>query len=286
MSENEPDLRSVSKALFTFVKCASNLAFIGEVSAVVLGAWFAFTRVPEWRNIPALAVLALAVSFLHGVADRWKDQADGLLRLLDIEDGLGVATAPRDRVDALAEVSDSAIRLAGWRPAAAAYFASATAGSPRRLVENMRESAWWSTRIGRSAEAMQKLSVWIFGGLGVGVLALGALRPGALTHGVEGFLASPSFLIAVLLFLFTSGPYKRIGEYRAFHEAAREIDARAERMLDAPERITEAAARQLAADYHLARKGSPLLPGFIWSMRQRKLNRLWNSVARHGALPA
>lgn len=286
MTVAEPDLRSVSKALFTLAKSAANLALLGEVTAMGLGAWFAFARVPEWQNIPILAVLALATFYLHGVEDRWKDQADGLLRLLDIGDGLGTAIAPRDRADALAEVSDSAIRLAGWRAAPGAYFASMTAGSPRRLVENMRESAWWTTRIARSAEAMQKVWVWVFGLLGAGILAVTALRPGVPQQGLAAFLTTPSFVIAVLLFLFTSGPYKRIGEYRSFHEAAKEIDARAERLLDAPERITEAVARQLAADYHLARKGSPLLPGFIWSMRQRKLNQLWSAVAREGALPA
>lgn len=150
----------------------------------------------------------------------------------------------------------------------------------------MRESAWWTTRIARNAEAMQKVWVWVFGLLGAGILAVTALRPGVPQQGLAAFLTTPSFVIAVLLFHFTSGPYKRIGEYRSFHEAAREIDARAERLLDAPERITEAAARQLAADYHLARKGSPLLPGFIWSMRQRKLNQLWSAVAREGALSA
>jgi hypothetical protein len=286
MSANAPDVRSVSKALFTLAKSASNMALLGEISAMGLGAWFAFAHVPEWKNIPILAVLALVTFYLHDVAGRWNDQADSLLRLLDIADGLGTGITPRDRADALAEVSDTAIWLAGLRPASSAYFASQTPGSPRRLVENMRETAWWTKRIARSAEAMQKLWVGLFGILGAGVLAVSALRPGAPQQGLSGFLTTPSFVIAVLLFLFTSGPYKRIGEYRAFHEAAKDVDARAERMLDAPERITEATARQLAADYHLARKGSPLLPGFIWSMRQRKLNRLWGDVAREDVQPA
>jgi hypothetical protein len=286
MSAGEPDVRSVSKALFALAKAASNLALLGEITAMGLGAWFAFARVPEWQNIPVLAALALLTFYLHGMADRWKEQADGMLRLLDVVDGLGTRIPPRSRADILAEISDGVIWLAGLRPAPNEYFASLTPGSPRRLVENMRESAWWTMRIGRSAEAMQKLWVWLFGLLGVCVLVVEALRPGGTQQGLSGFLTTPSFVIAVLLFLFTSGPYRRIGEYRAFHEAAKDIDARAERMLDAPERITEAAARQLAADYHLARKGSPLLPGFIWSMRQRKLNRLWGEVARESTQSA
>jgi hypothetical protein len=280
MSTGEPDVRSVSKALFTLAKAASNLALLGEITAMGLAAWFAFAQVPEWQNIPALAGLALLTFYLHGVADRWKDEADGLLRRLDVADGLGTGISPRSRADLLSEISDWVIWLASRRPASRDYFASQTPGSPRRLVENMRESAWWTTRIGRSAEAMQKLWVWLFGLLGIGVLIVEALRPSSTQQGLAGFLTTPSFVIAVLLFLFTSGPYRRIGEYRALHEAAKDIDARAERMLDSPERVSEAAARQLAADYHLARKGSPLLPGFIWSMRQRKLNRLWGDVAR------
>lgn len=285
MSTDQPGVRSVSGALFTLAKGASNAALILELSAMGLSAWFAFARVPEWKNVPILAVLALVTLYLHGIVARWNDQADGLLRLLDIADGLGIPITARERADALADVSDNAIRLAGFRPVPKEYFASQTPPSPRRLVENTRESAWWSTRIGKSAETMQKLWVSVFGILGVIVLGVSALRPAVPDQGITGFLTTPAFVIAVLLFLFTSGPFKRIGEYRAFHEAAKDVDARAERLLDATE-ITEAKARQLAAEYHLARKGSPLLPGFLWSLRQRKLNRLWSDVAREGVQPA
>jgi hypothetical protein len=125
--------------------------------------------------------------------------------------------------------------------------------------------------------------MWLFGLLGVGTLLKEALLPTAPHQGLAGFFWAPSFATALLLFLFTSGPYRRLGEYRSLHEAAKRVCAEADRLLHAPDRLSETDALLLAGAYHLARKGSPLLPGFIWRLRRGKLNRLWNDVAQEGA---
>ena len=92
--------------------------------------------------------------------------------------------------------------------------------------------------------------------------------------------------IAVLLFLFTSGPYRRLGEFRALHEAAAWVESEAGHLLDHPDLIDEPRALLLAAKYHLARKGAPLLPAFVMWLREARLNPLWEAVAREQAGPA
>ncbi|HLL46328.1 MAG TPA: hypothetical protein VK399_06450, partial [Longimicrobiaceae bacterium] len=163
-----------------------------------------------------------------------------------------------------------------------AYFASTRPGSPLRLVENLRESAWWTLHLGRTAETLQRLWITLFAVLGVGTLAMEAMR--AVT--ASTFFTAPSFAIAVLLFLFTSGPYRRLGEFRALHESAARVETEAGHLLDHPDRIDEPRALLLAAKYHLARKGAPLLPAFVMWLREARLNPLWEAVAREQAGPA
>lgn len=281
MSVPEPEIRTLSQALFSLAKWASRLALASEVLALVFGAWLAFIRAAEWTSIPLLALLALATFFFRGLADAWKDQADEQLRKLDLADGLGRPISARDRADLMAD----APRLAVWlsrRRTAEPYFASASTGSPRRLVENLRESAWWTWHLGRTAEWLQKVWLVLFGTVGVGTLAMQAIRPG----GFSGeFLAKPSLAVALLLFLFTSGPYGRLGKFRSLHEAAHDVEMKAGHLLDHPERIDESAALLLAADYHLARKGAPLLSSLVWRLRKAELNQLWGGVAQGQADP-
>lgn len=112
--------------------------------------------------------------------------------------------------------------------------------------------------------------------LGITTLALGTFR--AIT--AITFFTGPSFAVAVLLFLFTSGPYRRLAEFRALHEAAGRLETKAGHLLEHPGPIGESQALLLASEYHLARKGAPLLPAFVWRLRKGRLNRLWQAVAQ------
>lgn len=278
----EPEIRRLSKALFAMAKGASMLAFAGEAAALMLGAWFAIVHTPEWTSITALAGVALVTFVLRGCADAWKEKADEQLRKLDLADGLGQAIAQRDRADILADAPVFASWLARRRSEDESYFASARPGSPVRLVENLRESAWWTSHLGRTAEALQRIWLFLFGTLAVGTLILNVARAGI----TPTFFTAPTFAVAVLLFLFTNGPYRRLGEFRALHEAAARVESDAGHLLDMAERIDEPRALLLAAQYHLARKGAPLLPAFVWRLRKGTLNRLWEAVAREQIGPA
>ncbi|HYW06494.1 MAG TPA: hypothetical protein VE913_06040 [Longimicrobium sp.] len=281
MSVPEPEIRALSQALFGMAKWASRLALTSEVVALVFSARLAIARAPEWTSVPLLALLALVTFLFRGLADAWRDQADEQLRKLDLADGLGRPISARDCADLMANAPRLAVWLSRRRPAES-YFASASTGSPRRLVENLRESAWWTWHLGRTAEWLQKVWLIVFGTFGVGTLAMQAIRPGGFSG---GFLTKPSLAVALLLFLFTSGPYGRLGKFRSLHEAAHDVEMKAGHLLDHPERIDESKALLLAGDYHLARKGAPLLSSLVWRLRKAELNRLWGGVARGPADP-
>ncbi|HYR08564.1 MAG TPA: hypothetical protein VEQ60_12370 [Longimicrobium sp.] len=282
MSDTDQEARRLSKALFGIAKSASAVAFTGELAALVLGGWLAVTQVPQWSSTTVLGALALLTFLARSTAERWKEQGDDVLRRLDLADGLGRAVTPHE----LADFDAGAPALANWlsrgADAAEPYFASRLPPSPARLVENLRESAWWTSHVARTAEWLQRIWITSFAVLGVWSLMVAAMRAGS----ASSFLAAPGFAVAVLIFLFTDGPYRRVGEFREFREAAARVEMEAGHSLRQPDRITEPDALLLAAQYHLARKGSPLLPAIVWRLRAPRLNRLWAEVARHQAGPA
>jgi hypothetical protein len=282
VSATDEEARGLSKALFGIAKSASAVAFAGELTALVLGGWLAVTQVPQWSSTTALGGLALLTFLARSTAERWKEQGDAVLRRLDLADGLGQAVTPHE----LAEFDAGAPFLANWfaRGAGAGvpYFASRLPPSPARLVENLRESAWWTSHVVRTAEWLQRVWIMSFAVLGVWALMMAAMRAGD----TSSFLTAPGFAVAVLIFLFTDGPYRRVGEFREFREAAARVELEAGHRLKQPASIPETDALLLAADYHLARKGAPLVPAVVWRLRAPRLNRLWGEVARNQAGPA
>ena len=125
------------------------------------------------------------------------------------------------------------------------------------------------------------MAIALFSVLSIVALAAAAMRSGT----TQALFTAPSLAVAVLLFLFTSGPHRRLRELRRFRGDSARVAAEATAVLKHPTTITESDALQLAAEYHLARKGSPLLSGLVWRARARKLNRLWSEHFGEGVRP-
>lgn len=272
MSGQDSEVRSAAGAVFTQAKCAAGAAGISELAALVLGFWLSLIQAPQWSTTGVLGMLALLSYTLRGWAEDCKDQGDDLSRLIELSDGLGRSIPAPQRADALARLPSIAEWIASWRKPEKAYFASTTPASPRRLVEIVRESAWWTSHVGATAEHLQHVWITLFALLSVTALAVGAMRGGVSL----GLLTAPPLAIAILLFLLTSGPHRRLRQLKRFRGEATRVAADATALLKHSTAISEPDALSLAAEYHLARKGSPLLSGIAWWARQKKLNRLWN----------
>jgi len=136
--------------------------------------------------------------------------------------------------------------------------------------------------VGQTSAALQRVAIVLFAAMAVAALAAGAMRSGT----TPGLFTAPSLAVAVLLFLFTSGPQRRLRELTRYREESARIAAESSAVLKHLDAVSESEALLLASEYHLARKGSPLLSGFVWRMRARKLNRLWTEHFREEVRPA
>lgn len=149
------------------------------------------------------------------------------------------------------------------------YYGSTEPNGPRRLVDIVRESAWWSGHLA----GMASLLYGAAGGLLVlaGSLALiAAVGFGdfkAISGATIARVVSAAFGIAV-----TGGLFRISAGFKAFSEISHKVDQSGTSLLGGTFDIRE--ALELAVTYQCARLVSPPIPSWIYEIRKDYLNRL------------
>ena len=237
-------------------------------------------------------VLALASEGLMWQADRWKGAAHGLHRKLDFQNSFGWLISESELMDYLARYPGNMDELIGQ--STGSYFASNEPPSARRAVENVRESAWWSMHL---AESMFWQSVVVIIGVVVGCLLLLNVSVGSLassqttisttqiatpqpTETKQGVNAQTVKIVtAAILFIFSFGLFKFSTGYYSFSAKSKQVKDSAELLIKS-DLIEEVQAIKIWQDYHLAREAAPIIPTWIWKLREKKLNALWNCYVK------
>jgi hypothetical protein len=149
------------------------------------------------------------------------------------------------------------------------------------MLENLRESAWWTKRL---AGDMAKVTGLFAAALNVvAVLALlltvtSVVEPSAIS-------TSSNWISAAILFVIAQGPHHAHARYAQLRDRARSVEDATDHLL-ASANPSEAEAMLVAADYHLARQGAPVIPTLWYEYRRPELNRLWDSVQAQCAITA
>lgn len=240
-----------------------------------------------------LLALAGLVPFARSQADAEKHAADDILRKIELEDGLGQALSPLYVEDTWQDAPWIVHRIAARQPLDPEPFASGRPPSARRLVDNTRESAWWSHRLAREMARWE--SAW--GGLLVivciAVLVAMAMHPppnpaGAARNAAHSPTASPQdgaeLAAGLLIFVFAEGFIRRASDLRVYARASEHILSESERLLAHPQALTESAAFSLAVEYYVARQASPRLSSLWYQVRKEQLNAAWaraNAASSH-----
>jgi hypothetical protein len=221
-----------------------------------------------------LLFLAAAAPLSRGVADDSKRQADGLLRTVEFCDALGREISGLEVED----VAEGAPLLVSWfadrQRDRGDGFASETAPGARRLVENTRESAWWSRRLARENARWE-----YFWTVALGIACVGTLYEFAIsTEGGRQDVAQ--FAAALLVVVFAEGFLRRAVQLMEFSRAAEKAVADCERLLDTWDASSEWAAVVVVAEYHAARSAAPRLSTVWHRLRQKRLNAAWARAHR------
>jgi hypothetical protein len=240
------------------------------------------------KSVALLGLILAALSeFLQWFSDRWKGAAQQLHRKLDFENSFGWQITDREMKDFLARYAGDIDSFSV--PSKGNFFASGEQPGPRRAVENLRESAWWSMHLSETmwwifitaiiliffgCIFLLNISVQNFSEATTTTASQVGRSSGAQPAGVSASVVK--VVTSTVLFIFSYGLFKFATGYFSFSHKSRQIADKAEGVLGNGA-IDEVQAIKLWQDYHLARDAAPLVPNWIWKLREKKLNRVWSA---------
>lgn len=269
---SDVNLRHLMQAQFNAAKRWWTAANLCRMAVLGIGIISILTNVwAEWLGLLA-AALTIGHSLLLWNSDALRDTAEGLLRKIEMQDGLGWTITAREIADLLLSVPAS-VKAQAYTSGSGSYFASDVAQSPRRVLENLQESIWFTRHQSwRMKQYVLMFSV-IVAGIAFGVLAVAWQGYVSQSAGVN--LAKMT--ITVIVFLFSAGYVRLAASYATFAQKAQRLEDQAAHLLDAGE-VSEVQAAKLLHDYQIVRAKSPLLPTWLWRRMEDELNTLWKQT--------
>lgn len=223
------------------------------------------------------------------LSERWKGAASELHRKLDLENSFGWNISDQEMKNFLARYAGDIVNFAGKEKGN--YFASNHPPGPLRAVENLEESAWWSMHL---SETMGWISTGVIVLTIIGCIFLlnislhdvseATKQVGsalvANTSSDENSKAVSAGIVkavtSIMLFVFSYGLFKLACGYFLFSKKAEQLAEKAESIQKGgtPDQIE---VIKMWQEYHLARESAPIIPNWVWKIREEKLNLLWKA---------
>lgn len=251
-----------SKSWWTFSLVCRAIAF--AIGLVVL--------IPKIPSTPIPFVVAGFMIFSELASyrmDYLRGVAQGLRRKLELSDSLGWEISQREMSDLLARCPYSVKKRMTLEATEEPFFASVEKPGPRRAVENVMESSWWSKHLSESM-FWRCFTIICCGIIG----SLMALVVSILYFNEQSTLSSVARIVTSILLLGMScGLVRLVVGYFSFSQKSGQIEQQTERLLE--KKVKELDAVKTLHDYQIARSSSPIIPEWIWKQRRSELNELW-----------
>jgi len=237
------------------------------VTGVVAIFWPALTLTYPWIALP----LAFAGAFISGRASKFKGMAESLKRTHEYFSGFGHKPSGSQLADLKQSLSAELNPEINELLKKGITYASDEKAGPRRIFENLSESAWYTKHLALyCAYGLGAIFLGAFA-LAIALLILSATSLAGTVVGV----ASAKCVAATLLFLMSIGMMRSVLAYYKLGQTSDSIDAEACRLLGRAEEPTVFEAQRLLAEYQLARATAPLVPTWVWKLRRDSLNEDW-----------
>jgi hypothetical protein len=262
------NLDALKEAEFTRAKDWANKANYANGTVIAMGL-----VANIWpQSAPAVALLS-AISLAFSTFSQWwsdnaKNNSEWLLRQFEMWDGMGwpidevqlsylLSGLPVDVRDRIDDGSDGK------------YFDSKKKTSARRMADNIRQSAFYTRCQARFiAGAILAVGVLVIGVTFVlAILAFQNLRS-------NGGLEIAYILMTIFQIVVGTNYLRFAMDYWQFAPVAGRIEERAE-ALARNKATSEVEAIRLAHDYQIARASLPLIPEWVWKVKQDEINALW-----------
>lgn len=264
------DLRLLNKEAFNRAKSLWASVLFSKFGAAVLGI-MAVAQHQSSSMVTGAVVCLAGMSEVFQLRSDWlRSSAESMLRKLEVADGFGSGVPAIQVADHLATLSTRR-RKALQQEVEENYFASNQEPGPTRILQNVRESAWWSKQL---ALTMAKVSgivglITFFGCLVALYIAMSYKTTQTDAEVINKVVAG------VLSLVVSLGLIKLTYGYLRGAMKAGEAENLAQRQL-ASGAPTELDASKIVHEYQIVRLGMPLLPNLLWKLRRRDLNELWS----------
>lgn len=266
---------------------ASKLAWLAvvlcQIGSTGFAAWIAWARPEHGVVVIALPVagllLPLLTYFLRSRASDAYARGEAWRRVLLLNDSLGHEPGPGEYVALLLDADGGGLNL--QRKPAGNYYASELDPGYPRLLENLAESAFYTTHLAKVMAGVCYATV-VLAVLALVLVALGVLASPEVTPEPGLWLGEAGPRVAavasVLLAFFATGQLAELaGAYTKLTTASRAV---LDRAIDPRNRhLSEGAVLSLLGSYEgaLAAAGLPI-PDILVRMRSKKLNGEWSAV--------
>lgn len=268
-----PDLRSINQNRFAHAKRLWTIANLLRFTAIIFGAWAVFLAKPTLYLPQILFVIAIAAELFQWRSDVIKTRCESLLRKLDLCRSFDMPISPADKRDIVSYLPKPLRKQFSDTELPDTYFTSSEPPSPRKAVENLVESAWYTKQ-----QASIMAGVCIVLTVAVVATALGALI--ITSNEVQSVATRANISKAVtswLLLIFSLGMFKHGWAYYKLAERSGQTYNTGEHLLRSE--IAEADAVKQWYEYQIARASSPLLPEWLWKLKQDALNDGWRRAS-------
>ena len=274
MSDMDIKLEDLMREQFSRAKYWWGLAALSRFLIVVLGAVSVFFGNLAIGLAVFSALLSIGYVLIQWHSDHLKGIANNILRKVEMHNGLGWAITGREISEVFLSLSKSVknrIKDSSIREISKDYYSSKTPQSPKRLLENLVESAWLTKH--QANRMSLYVAVFSIGLVFVTFFVLALALSTALNQATGENIAKVA--ISVFAFVFSGGYVRLAFEYGRYSRDAERLEERATSMLTENEDISEYQAIKLLHDYQIVRAGAPLLPDWLWRMMETELNELW-----------
>lgn len=266
------DLRAINQNRFEHAKRLWTIANLLRLLAFCVGAYaIAIAKSP--RYMPQIIfVVVVAAELFQWRSDVVKSRCESLLRKLDLCRSFEMPISPADKRDIVSYLPQP-LRKEFSAELPDSYFTSSESPSPRKAVENLVESSWYTRQ-----QANMMVGVCSVIAVVVVVIALAALI--VTSNEIESVASRANIskvVTAWLLLIFSLGMFKHGWAYYKLAERSERTHSAGEHLLRGE--ITEADAVKQWYEYQIGRTASPLLPQWLWKLRQDNLNDAWQRTS-------
>jgi hypothetical protein len=264
------DPRAISRYLFERSKLWFFISMTLKAIILIVASIAVFTA-------NSFAIAAPYVVYLFSIcselciwrSDSIKGTADGLLRKLDMRDSLGWPLSAQDIRDIAIRLPKKIREALPNEGGGEQYFENKHPYGTEKTIANIQETSWWSKQIANTAWIVTLVISCILLIISIALLITSIQL--ALNSAILGNISR--VVTATITSVFTSGLFKLTVSYYRFSQKSAQIESQAINLIKNPP--TELQVVKLFHEYQVARASAPLLPSWIWKVRNQELTQMW-----------